>query len=215
MATASKTVASCQAWPPWAIGVTPAAASFSTAATNSSHVCGTDMPLASSTALLAQTQFVEWTFTGAEIHLPSCRANACNASGTTASQPSWAAISFRSASAPSLAQSRMSNPSICTAVGALPAVTRARRTVIACSPPPPATGMSCQPMPWLSRSCLSTFSAAASPPDVHQCSTSTSPAFAAPAASDVAARTPRILVFVYAMLSSQRIGRLRCPHPQA
>ncbi len=48
---------------------------------------------------------------------------------------------------PACAQSVMSKPSICTAVGGLPAVTRARSTVIACSPPPPATGMSFQVMP--------------------------------------------------------------------
>ena len=60
----------------------------------------------------------------------------------------------------------MSKPSICTAVGGLPAVTRARSTVIASVPPPPATGMSCQVTPWPSRSCLRTLRAAASPPEV-------------------------------------------------
>jgi hypothetical protein len=80
----------------------------------------------------------------------------------------------------------MSKPSICTAVGGLPAVTRARSAVIACSPPPPATGMSCQPMPSFSRSCFSTLSAEASPPDVHQCKTSTDSA--ADAAAEKSAR---------------------------
>ncbi len=45
-------------------------------------------------------------------------------------------------------------------------------------PPPPATGMSSQPMPWLPRFSFSTLSAAASPPEVHQCRTSTSSACA-------------------------------------
>src|SRR5882724_10191186 len=38
------------------------------------------------------------------------------------------------------------------------------------APPPPATGTSFQTYPSLTRSCFSTFSAAASPPEVHQCS---------------------------------------------
>ena len=105
----------------------------------------------------------------------------CSASGTTAPQLPSVAIGVMSASTPSFAQSSESKPSICTAVGGLPEVTRARRTVIAWVPPPPATGMSCQPMPWADRSSFRTFSAAASPPEVHQCSTSTSSAKASPA----------------------------------
>ncbi|MDT4846770.1 hypothetical protein FQZ97_808040 [compost metagenome] len=89
------------------------------------------------------------------------------------SQPSLPAISSRLPRAPCSAQSRISKPSICTAVGALPAVTRARRTVMASVPPPPATGISVQLMPLPSRSFFRTSSAAASPPAVHQCRTST------------------------------------------
>jgi hypothetical protein len=128
----------------------------------------------------------------------------CSASGTTASQPSAAAMSLRLASAPSRVQSVMSKPSICTAVGGLPAVTRARSTVIAWVPPPPATGMSCQPTPWPCTSSFSTFSAEASPPEVHQCSTSTSPAVAvaadvtrASAAVGVVRVRPRIRTSLY------------------
>ena len=91
----------------------------------------------------------------------------------TLSQPSFSATGSRLASTPCFAQSVTSKPSICTAVGGLPAVTRARSTVIACSPPPPATGMSFQVMPSASRFFFSTLSAAASPPEVHQCRTST------------------------------------------
>ena len=152
---------------------------LSRTATSSSQLSGALPPAASSAALLIHTQFVEWTFTGAEIQLPSCFPKACSAVGTTPSQPSSDATAFRLPSASSFAQSTMSKPSICTAVGALPAVTRARSAVIASVPPPPATGMSCQVTPFDSRSSLSTFSAAASPPEVHQCSTSTSPAAAA------------------------------------
>src|SRR5439155_14027778 len=130
-------------------------------------------PAASSAFLLIHTQLVEWTFTGAAIHLPSYLAKACSAVGMTLSQPSLSATGPRSAPTPCLAQSVMSKPSICMAVGGLPAVKRARRAVIACSPPPPATGLSCQVTPLASRSFFSTLSAAASPPDVHQCITST------------------------------------------
>ena len=55
--------------------------------------------------LLAHTQLVEWTLTGAEIHLPSYLAKRWSAAGTTPSQPSAAATALRSASAPSMAQS--------------------------------------------------------------------------------------------------------------
>src|SRR5215510_15172616 len=142
-------------------------------AINSSHVVGCFRFSLSKMALLAHTQLVECTLTGAATHLPSYLENFCSAGGTTLSQPSLAASSLRSATTPCFAQSVMSKPSICTAVGGLPAVTHARSAVIACSPPPPATGMSCQVTPSFSRSCFKTLSAAASPPAVHQCSTST------------------------------------------
>lgn len=147
---------------------------------SSSHEVGALPPAASSASLLIQTQFVEWTLTGAAIHRPSYLENAWRASGMTSSHPSASAIWLRLATTPSFAQSVISKPSAWTAVGGFPPVTRARRTVMACSPPPPETGSSFHSTPFDSRSCLRTLSAAASPPDVHQCRTSTlSSAFAA------------------------------------
>jgi hypothetical protein len=107
----------------------PLAFIASRTATSSSQVSGALPPAASRAALLIQTQLVEWTLTGAEIQLPSYLAKPCSAAGTTASQPSATATSLRLPSAPSAAQSWMSKPSICTAVGGSPAVTRARATL--------------------------------------------------------------------------------------
>src|SRR5882724_5751169 len=173
----------------------PAFCTFCAAAMNSSQVFGSLVtPALASTSLLAHTQLVECTLTGAAIHLPLYLENFCSAAGTVLSQPSLAATAFRSATTPCLPQSRMSKPSICTAVGGLPAVTRARTAVIAASPPPPATGMSCQVMPCFSRLPLRTFNAAASPPEVHQCRTSTelSAANEVPANPNTPARTVAI-----------------------
>ncbi len=146
----------------------PFAFILSSTAISSSHVSGALPPAASRAALLIHIQLVECTLTGAAIHFPSCFEKFCNAAGTTLSQPSLVATSVRSPTTPCLAQSVMSKPSACTAVGGFPAVTRALSAVMACSPPPPATGMSCQVTPWASKFFLSTSSAAASPPDVHQ-----------------------------------------------
>src|SRR6185503_19365909 len=174
IATPSKIVASCHGWPPCARAMKPAFCTFCAAAMNSSQVFGSLVtPALASTSLLAHTQLVECTLTGAAIHLPLYLENFCNACGTVLSQPSLPATSFRSATTPCLPQSRISKPSIWTAVGGLPAVSRARTAVIAASPPPPATGMSFHLMPCFSRLVLSTLRAAASPPEVHQCRTST------------------------------------------
>src|SRR5467141_2496271 len=173
----------------------PAFCTFSRSAMNSSNeVGGLLTPDFSSTSLFAHTQLVEWTLTGAAIHLPLYLENFCSAAGTVLSQPSLLATSFRSATTPCLPQSVMSKPSICTAVGGLPAVTRARTAVIAASPPPPATGMSFHLMPCFSRLPLRTFKAAASPPEVHQCRTSTelSAANEVPANPNTPARTVAI-----------------------
>src|SRR5882672_11555325 len=152
----------------------PAFCTFSRSAMNSSNdVGGLLMPDFSKTSLFAHTQLVEWTLTGAAIQLPPYLENFCSAAGTVLSHPSLLATSFKFATTPCLPQSRMSNPSICTAVGGLPAVTRARNAVIAASPPPPATGASFHLTPCFSRLVFNTFSAAASPPEVHQCITST------------------------------------------
>src|SRR6267154_1290188 len=62
----------------------------------------------------------------------------------------------------------------CNAVGGLPAATIAFSVVMAPAPPPPAMGTSFQTYPSLTRPCFRTFSAAASPPEVHQCSICTS-----------------------------------------
>src|SRR4051812_39203950 len=172
----------------------PAFCTFSAAAMNSSQVLGSVTPALASTSLLAQTQLVECTFTGAAIHLPLYLENLCKAGGTVLSQPSLAATEFKSATTPCLPQSWMSKPSICTAVGGLPAVTRARTAVMAASPPPPATGMSFQVTPCFSRLVFSTWRAPASPPDVHQCRTSTeSAADAIPAQPNAPASTVAII----------------------
>ena len=71
MATASKIVASCQGWPPWATAILPESFTFCIAATSSSQVVGGAMPSSSSSGLFAQTQLVEWMLTGAAIHSPS------------------------------------------------------------------------------------------------------------------------------------------------
>src|SRR5688572_2513806 len=149
---------------------------LSSAAISSSQLVGCFRPSLSKISLLAQTQLVECTLTGAATHLPSYFEKACKAGGTTLSQPSLPARSFRSAVTPCLAQSVMSNPNIWDAMGGLPAATRDRNTVIACSPPPPATGTSFHATPSLSSCFLSNSKPAASPPEVHQCSTSTSSA---------------------------------------
>src|SRR5690349_12022230 len=104
--TLSNKVASCQGWPPWAKATKPAFCTFSAAAMNSSKLVGIVVtPALVSTSLLAQTQLVECTFTGAAIHLPLYLEKACRAVGTDLSQPSLAATAFRSASTPCLAQS--------------------------------------------------------------------------------------------------------------
>src|SRR5262247_883269 len=95
----------------------PAALILSRAAINSSQLVGWAMPSLSKTALLAQIQLVECTLTGAAIQLLSYFENFCSASGTTASHFSCFARSLRSPRTPCWAQSRMSKPSICTAVG--------------------------------------------------------------------------------------------------
>src|SRR6218665_137100 len=121
-------------------------------------------PALASTSLFAQTQLVECMFTGTAIHLPLNFENFCSAGGTTLSQPCLVASSLRSLRTPCRPQSSRSKPIICTAVGGLPAVTRARTTVIAASPPPPATGMSFHLTPCFSRLPLRTFSAGGLPP---------------------------------------------------
>src|SRR6218665_4003373 len=153
-------------------------------------------PALASTSLFAQTQLVECMFTGTAIHLPLNFENFCSAGGTTLSQPCLVASSLRSLRPPCRPQSSRSKPIICTAVGGLPAVTRARPTVIAASPPPPATGMSFHLTPCLSRLPLRTLSAAASPPAVHQCSTSTLCCAAAGSAQAAVMASPRMCFFI-------------------
>src|SRR5882762_7777689 len=169
----------------------PAFCTFCAAAMNSSQVFGSLVtPALASTSLLAHTQLVECTLTGEAIHLPVYLENFCSAAGTVLSQPSLLATSFKFATTPCLPQSRMSNPNICTAVGGLPAVTRARNAVIAASPPPPATGASFHLTPCFSRLVFNTFSAAASPPEVHQCITSTLSSACAGNANDAVRTKP-------------------------
>ena len=86
------------------------------------------------------------------------------------------ATGSRLASTPSSPHSWMVGPLIWAAVGGSPDTTRDLSTVIAASPPPPATAKSFQVSPLASSSRLSSATEAASPPEVHQCRTSTSPA---------------------------------------
>src|SRR5215468_3544164 len=88
--------------------------------------------------------------------------------------PAWAVLS-RLASTPSAAQSWIWGPFTCAAVGGCPETTRDLSTVMAVSPPPPATAKSFHVSPLASSSFLSSATDFASPPDVHQCRTSTSP----------------------------------------
>jgi len=86
---------------------------------------------------------------------------------------------------------------ICAAAGALPETTRDFRTVIAASPAPPATAKSFQVWPLACIDAFNSATALASPPDVHQCSTSTSPACASVAPiSPAAASATEIRVIV-------------------
>ena len=62
------------------------------------------------------------------------------------------------------------------AVGGLPETTRDFSTVMAFSPPPPATAKSFHLSPLASSIFFSSATELASPPEVHQCRTSTSPA---------------------------------------
>ena len=102
---------------------------------------------------------------------------------SSSSQRSALATLSMLASMPSAAQSCSSGPLICAAVGALPEMARDFSTVIAASPAPPATAKSFQ---WWPLACSESFRpemALASPPLVHQCSTSRSPARAGPASA--------------------------------
>src|SRR4051812_46899889 len=109
-----------QALPPPTIGMMPLDFILSSMATSSSQVSGGLPPAASSAFLLIQIQLVEWTLTGAAIHLPSYLAKFCSAGGMTLSQPSFSASGDKSPTTPCLAQSVMSKPSACTAVGGSP-----------------------------------------------------------------------------------------------
>src|SRR5471032_3197127 len=99
--------------------------------------------------------------------------------GSTESHFSALATSSMLASTPSAAHSCRAGPLICAAAGALPEITRDFRTVMAESPPPPATAKSFHVWPSASIIFLSSPAALASPPDVHQCRTSSSSAWTA------------------------------------
>src|SRR5207342_3776808 len=87
------------------------------------------------------------------------------------------AVSSRLANTPSAAHAWIPGPFTWAAVGGWPDTTRDLSTVIAVSPPPPATAKSFQVSPFASSSFLSSATDLASPPEVHQCRTSTSPAY--------------------------------------
>ena len=124
--------------------------------------------------------------------------------GSSSSHFSALAVASRLVSTPSRAHSCNDGPLICAAAGGLPDTTRDFSTVMAASPPPPATAKSFQLCPL---ACMADFSAAAalaSPPLVHQCSTSTSPACTLPAASTArATRRLRITIMFLLLVSSE------------
>ena len=108
------------------------------------------------------------------------------------------------ASTPSEAHSCSDGPLIWAAAGALPETTRDFSTVMAESPPPPATAKSFQLWPLDCSVAFSAEAALASPPEVHQCSTSTSPACARPATVRPAAtasilRAKRVVFSIFFM----------------
>ncbi|MNH24387.1 hypothetical protein D3C79_843160 [compost metagenome] len=91
--------------------------------------------------------------------------------------------SSSSVSNPSAPHSWMSGPLICAAAGGLPEMARVLSTVMAAAPPPPATALSFQMNPSFCTWALRVSTALASPPEVHQCRTSTVPVSAAMALS--------------------------------
>jgi hypothetical protein len=65
--------------------------------------------------------------------------------GSSASQPAASATASRSPSRPNSPHSWISGPLIWAAEGGFPDMARDLSTVMAVSPPPPATAKSCQP----------------------------------------------------------------------
>src|SRR6185436_12841527 len=130
--------------------------------------------------------------------------------GITSSHLPALATASTLVSTPSAAHSCRDGPLICAAAGALPETTRDFSTVMAESPPPPATAKSFHVWPCFCRVALSAVAALASPPLVHQCRTSTSPAWAAPAAISAhsAAAWDSCLSFIIG-LSPYRLKSLR------
>src|SRR6195952_1712258 len=133
--------------------------------------------------------------------------------GRTESHFSALATSSMLASTPSAAHSCRAGTLICAAAGALPEITRDFSTVMAESPPPPATAKSFHVWPSASIIFLSSPAALASPPDVHQCRTSSSSAWAAEAprmaATAMTVRRGRALNFLDMCLSPYGFVGLR------
>src|SRR5258706_4441859 len=124
--------------------------------------------------------------------------------GSSESHLPAAATSSRFASTPSLAHSWMPGPLTCAAVGGCPDTTRDLSTVIAVSPAPPATAKSFHLSPLLSRIFLSSPTDLASPPEVHQCSTSTSPAAAGTANAIPTASADSVAIAMRCFMSPPR-----------
>ena len=173
MTITSQSEASCQACPPWASGVMPAALSLAAAVSNCSQVAGIVMPTFFSTAGLAYIQSSRCTLTGAATHWPLYFMVAATDFGSACSHLPAAATSSMGCSTPSAPHSWISGPLSCTDDGASPPSTRARSLVSASSLLPPPTGVSIHLPPCDSMSSLSDFIALAWPPEVIQCSTST------------------------------------------
>ena len=100
-ATASNTVASCHACPPWANGVMPADFNLFAAALNSSQEVGIEIPFSASTAAFAQIQSIRCTLTGAAHHVPSHFIWPAIEAGRTSDHPWDSATEEISASTPS------------------------------------------------------------------------------------------------------------------
>ena len=178
----------------------PAFFSLSAAAKNSGQVFGTVAPAFLKASGLAHSQFTRCTLTGAATYLPLYFITRLTTGGSCLSQLPARATASMSASTPSAPHSWIAGPLIWAAVGGLPDTTRVFSAVIALSPPPPATAKSFQVTPWALIIFFSSATDLASPPEVHQCRTSTSAAWAA-TGNRLAASTAALRRFSFITLS--------------
>ena len=130
-----------------------------------------------------------------------------NVDGLTRSfQPSASAMSVMSRNRPASINSSAWRPWLnWNAPIGSPPVKRLTMTARAASPP--AIAASTHLWPVASNAFANSFTAAASPPDVHQCMTSRSVALAALALTMAVAQSSDLIAF---MFSSQKLNRYRC-----